>query len=165
LDTERARSNDTFFSALRHPARRLTNLEKILTALAVILLLIASTFIGLFAGAEHALKKEKHRGGVTTTITATPTHGHSATGTTSASSTAHPGPTGKPSDVGPAPISNPMQTWLFKIGLTSRTSASQKNACCSPRRSFNRSIPLPTLATTSTSMPVSSALVLPGSMC
>jgi len=96
LDAERR--NDSFFSALTHPTRRLTNLEKVLGLLGIILLLLTSTFVGLFAGAEHALKKEKQNGGWHTTtqvVTATRT----ATGTHSGTSSVHPAPTGSPNKV------------------------------------------------------------------
>ena len=85
LDQDRRR-NDSLFSALLHPARPLTNLEKILAGGAVLLLLLTSTFIGLFAGAEHALKKRPENGVVTVTSTvgtATTTVGSSPTGSPS----------------------------------------------------------------------------------
>ena len=94
LDAERR--NDSFLSALTHPTRRLTNLEKALGGLGIVLLLLASTFIGLFAGAEHALKKEKQNGGhhtVTQIISATHTATHSGSSTTA------PAPTGSPHKV------------------------------------------------------------------
>lgn len=83
--------NQSFFSALTHPTRKLTNLEKVLAVLALVLLLLASTFIGLFAGAEHKLKTGK--GGshsVTSTVTATPTASHSTTSARGPTPTADP---------------------------------------------------------------------------
>ncbi|ORX33753.1 hypothetical protein BD324DRAFT_584453 [Kockovaella imperatae] len=90
LDDDRRR-NDSFFSALLHPARPLTNLEKILAAGSVLLLILTATFVGLFAGAESALKNRPGSGGpgevvtITTTahITATSGHAPSPTGTPS----------------------------------------------------------------------------------
>ncbi|KAL1411044.1 hypothetical protein Q8F55_001991 [Vanrija albida] len=71
------------------PSRPLTRLEKVLGAVALLFLIISATFIGLFAGTEHTLKKErsKHGDPVTYTTTATATR------------TVPPGgePTGKPS--------------------------------------------------------------------
>lgn len=84
----------SFFSAVFHPSRPLTNLEKILTGLFVILLLLMSTFIGLFAGAQGKLEQErgKHEGGgMTQTLTATTT----STATTTISAV----PTGSPKAV------------------------------------------------------------------
>lgn len=84
-DTEQ----QSLFSSLLHPPRKLTNLEKVLAAVSIILLIVMSTFIGLFASAEKHLKTEKGRhqgggGGVSTTTvhaTATTTVGSSPTGT------------------------------------------------------------------------------------
>ncbi len=50
-------------------SRSLTALEKILAGVAILLLLIASTFIGLFAGTNHQLSKERHRQPVIVTTT------------------------------------------------------------------------------------------------
>ncbi|WVQ78577.1 hypothetical protein IAT38_000663 [Cryptococcus sp. DSM 104549] len=62
--TQSSSSSSGPFSALFAPSRPLTRLEKLLGALAVLLLLLASTFIGLFAGAEHQVKKGgKHHPG------------------------------------------------------------------------------------------------------
>ena len=95
-------SNDrSFFSALTHPTRPLTNLEKLLAGAAVLLLITTGTFVGLFAGTEVALKKERagHGGGgsgewhtVTETQTATRT-------STAPGITATAVPTGKPQKV------------------------------------------------------------------
>jgi endothelin-converting enzyme len=86
-------------SFLSGPSRGLTLLEKILTALAILFLLLAATFLGLFIGTEHQLGKERHRAPVT--VTATPTGTHDITSTVIATSTVgkqrpFPGPTGKP---------------------------------------------------------------------
>jgi endothelin-converting enzyme len=51
-------------------SRGLTLLEKILTALAILFLLLAATFIGLFAGTKHRLDKERHQPPVYVTSTA-----------------------------------------------------------------------------------------------
>ncbi|WWC89763.1 uncharacterized protein L201_004689 [Kwoniella dendrophila CBS 6074] len=86
--------------AIFSPSRPLTLLEKLLGGLAVLLLLLTSLFIGLFAGSENSLKREKnkhdghndHGGWKTEYITTT------ATATATATSTViSPGPTGKPS--------------------------------------------------------------------
>jgi endothelin-converting enzyme len=71
-----------------------SRLEKILMAIALALLILASTFIGLFAGAEHQVSKERGKAHptVTTTVTAT----HSVTRTSSGE---HGHPTGKPDEV------------------------------------------------------------------
>jgi endothelin-converting enzyme len=83
--------HQSLFSSLLHPPRRLSNLEKLLAAVSIILLILMSTFIGLFASAEKHLKTEKGRhdggggghGGVVTTTeyaTKTTTVGSSPTG-------------------------------------------------------------------------------------
>ncbi|WVF71990.1 hypothetical protein IAT40_006801 [Kwoniella sp. CBS 6097] len=93
------------FKSLFSPSRPLTLIEKVLGGIAVLLLLLTSVFIGLFAGAEGMLKKEKgkhgHGGGdggwkteyVTATQTATQTATTTQYGTTTV---AGPVPTGKP---------------------------------------------------------------------
>lgn len=89
------REDQSFFSSLTHPPRKLNGLEKILIGLSVVLLVLASTFIGLFAGAETQLKKEAGRDGgstVTATVTATKTSGMVTTTISTA-------PTGKPTQV------------------------------------------------------------------
>lgn len=87
-------------------SRPKTTREKALAAIAVLFLLLASLFIGLFAGAETSYKKEKgkhHSGGgggwATLTETKTDTQTETATATTT-----HIGqPTGTP-----APVSFPV---------------------------------------------------------
>jgi endothelin-converting enzyme len=120
LDEER--QNDSFFGALFHPARKLTNLEKILSGLAILFLILMSTFIGLFAGTKGALSREKgkdHHGGWSTS---TVDHTHTATATTTISAI----PTGKPTKVSPCPS-------LQYAKLTElRRSASLQNVFCSP---------------------------------
>jgi endothelin-converting enzyme len=100
LDRDR-RDPDSLFSALMHPTRPLSNLEKVLAAGSIILLLLMSTFIGLFAGAEVQLKKEragKGHGG-TGTVTTTWTETATATSTKVATTTVGSVPTGKPEAV------------------------------------------------------------------
>lgn len=83
-------------SSLMHPPRKLTNLEKLLAAVSIILLILMSTFVGLFASTEKRLKQETGRhgggggehGGISTTTAW-------ATKTTTVSSA----PTGKPESV------------------------------------------------------------------
>ncbi|GHJ86140.1 hypothetical protein NliqN6_2542 [Naganishia liquefaciens] len=55
------------------PSRGLTFLEKVLTALAILLLLLAATFIGLFVGTKNRLDKEHHRPPVRVTSSAAAT--------------------------------------------------------------------------------------------
>lgn len=71
------------------PSRPLTRLEKVLAAVGLLLLIISATFIGLFAGTEHTLKKERGRHDIPTTVTYT----------TTATSTVPAAPTGKPGKV------------------------------------------------------------------
>jgi endothelin-converting enzyme len=59
-------------------------LEKVLAVAAIILLLLASTFIGLFAGTKHQLGKERHKPATTVTKTA---HGPGATTTATVTGT------------------------------------------------------------------------------
>nr|XP_019042435.1 endothelin-converting enzyme [Kwoniella bestiolae CBS 10118]OCF21365.1 endothelin-converting enzyme [Kwoniella bestiolae CBS 10118] len=85
--------------AIFSPSRPLTLLEKVLGGLAVLLLLLASIFIGLFAGAEGLLKKERNghghgHGGKTEYATSTFTATTTSYGTTTVIPA--PGPTGKP---------------------------------------------------------------------
>lgn len=84
-----------------HPTRPLSNLEKVLAAGSIILLLLMCTFIGLFAGAEVQLKKERagkgHEGSGTVTTTWTETA--TATSTKVATTTVGSVPTGKPEAV------------------------------------------------------------------
>jgi endothelin-converting enzyme len=107
LDRDR-RDPDSLFSALMHPTRPLSNLEKVLAAGSIILLLLMSTFIGLFAGAEVQLKKERaskgHDGTVTTTWTETAT----ATSTKVTTTTVGSVPTGKPEAVSDLPCASTM---------------------------------------------------------
>jgi endothelin-converting enzyme len=78
----------------------LTNLEKLLAGAAVLLLITTGTFVGLFAGTEVALKKERagHGGDGGEdkwhTVTATATRTSTAPG-----STVTVVPSGKPSKV------------------------------------------------------------------
>lgn len=111
LDHERR--NDSFFSALTHPTRKLTNLEKLLGVLAVVLLLLASTFIGLFAGAQHKLNNDKSTGGwhtSTATVTATRTASHSASSTSG-----HPAPTGAPAQVSDLTYTNALKLTVGRV--------------------------------------------------
>ena len=90
--------HQSFFSALFHPSRPLTNLEKILAGASILLLLLTSTFIGLFAGSQNSLGRERgdHEAGrKTETLTATET----ATRTSIATTTVSAVPTGKPEAV------------------------------------------------------------------
>ncbi|ORY20602.1 putative Endothelin-converting enzyme 1 [Naematelia encephala] len=99
LNHDRRNERDQgFLHALAHPSRPLTNLEKTLGGGAIVLLLIMSTFIGLFAGAETSLKREKAKhgidhGGEGGWSTATETKTEYSTSTTTISAV----PTGKPS--------------------------------------------------------------------
>ncbi|WVQ69874.1 uncharacterized protein L199_008096 [Kwoniella botswanensis] len=95
-------SSQSPLKAIFSPSRPLTLLEKVLGGLAVLLLLLASIFIGLFAGAEGLLKKERgkhghggdgHGGWKTEYVTSTATTTQYGT-TTVVNPT--PGPTGKP---------------------------------------------------------------------
>lgn len=76
------------------PSRPLTRLEKVLGAVALLFLILSATFIGLFAGTEHTLKKERSKHGDPVTYTSTVT----------ATRTVPPGgePTGKPAVVSPS---------------------------------------------------------------
>lgn len=81
-----------------HPPRRLTNLEKLLAALSILLLILMSTFVGLFASAEKNYKNEKgrHDGG------GGHGHGHGVSTTTeyaTRTTTVSSEPTGKPEHV------------------------------------------------------------------
>ncbi|WVR05380.1 hypothetical protein IAU60_002394 [Kwoniella sp. DSM 27419] len=91
-DEPSGRGSKSLFS----PSRPLTFFEKVLGAISVLLLILMSIFIGLFAGAEGMSKKERgkhgHGGGVewkTEYVTATTTQ--------MATTTIGPVPTGKPS--------------------------------------------------------------------
>lgn len=89
----RGDDQQSFFASLAHPPRKLNGLEKILIGLSIALLVLASTFIGLFAGAESQLKNEKGKHvSVTATVTATKTAGMATTTVSTA-------PTGKPTQV------------------------------------------------------------------
>ena len=85
----------SLLSTLVHPPRRLTNLEKLLAGFSIVLLILMSTFIGLFASAEKNYKNEKGRhdsGG----------HGHGVSTTTeyaTRTTTVSSEPTGKPQHV------------------------------------------------------------------
>lgn len=109
-DHASSRTDRNFFSALTHPTRQLTNLEKVLAAAGVALLILAGTFIGLFTGAEVALGKERAKGGGKTewrTATETRTVGGATTvtaTTTAPGSTVTAVPTGKPAAVSLFPI-------------------------------------------------------------
>jgi endothelin-converting enzyme len=104
-DRSSSGTDRNFFSALTHPTRQLTNLEKVLAAAGVALLILAGTFIGLFTGAEVALGKERAKGGGKTewrTATETRTVGGATTvtaTTTAPGSTVTAVPTGKPAVV------------------------------------------------------------------
>ena len=79
-----------------HPPRKLTNLEKLLAGLSIVLLILMSTFVGLFASAEKNYKNERgrHDGGGG--------HGHGVSTTTeyaTRTTTIENGPTGKPEPV------------------------------------------------------------------
>jgi endothelin-converting enzyme len=80
------------------PSRGLTLLEKILTALAILLLLLATTFIGLFAGTKHRLDKEHQKQPIRVTSTASATRTIIATTTAGGQRPFPPAPTstGKP---------------------------------------------------------------------
>lgn len=99
--TDRRDENDrSFLAALTHPTRPLTNLEKLLAGAAVLFLVLTGTFVGLFAGAEVALKKARHGGGsstLTETYTATKTQVKTST---APGTTVTAVPTGKPQRVG-----------------------------------------------------------------
>ena len=115
--TSRPRSQ-TFLDSLRHPPRQLTNLEKLLALGAVILLLLTSTFIGLFAGVESTLKRERkagHGSGETITRTATVTELPTATTTVLGTTTvpAAPAPTGSP----PAKLCTSRDCVLLSAGI------------------------------------------------
>ncbi|KAK4687038.1 hypothetical protein P7C73_g3073, partial [Tremellales sp. Uapishka_1] len=78
--------------SLFRPGRPLTSLEKALAGVGILLLLLMSTFVGLFAGAESMLKKERHKSNQVKWKTATTT----ATATATATTTVLTSPTGKP---------------------------------------------------------------------
>jgi hypothetical protein len=85
----------SLLSSLAHPPRRLTNLEKLLAGFSIVLLILMSTFVGLFATAEKNYKNEKgrHSGGG---------HGHGVSTTTeyaTRTTTVSSEPTGKPEHV------------------------------------------------------------------
>lgn len=92
----RGQSSPSSLKALFNPSRPLTFFEKALGGLAVVLLLLASTFVGLFAGAEGTLKRERGKNGQvewkteTETLTATRTQNHISTTTISATPTGTP---------------------------------------------------------------------------
>lgn len=92
----RGTEDQSFVSTLVHPPRKLTTLERVLAAVSIILLILMSTFIGLFASTEKRLKHEtgRHdRGG----------HGHGGVSTTTKwathTTTVASKPTGKPEPV------------------------------------------------------------------
>jgi endothelin-converting enzyme len=91
-DTE----DQSLVSSLMHPPRKLTNLEKLLAAVSIILLILMSTFIGLFASTEKRLNHEtgRHGGGG---------GGHGGVSTSTAwatkTTTVSSAPTGKPEPV------------------------------------------------------------------
>lgn len=93
------KSDDSFISRLF--GEPLTELTRLLLFVSVGLLLLASVFIGLFAGAEHRLSGIKHVQPSTTTksVTSTATATVSTTYTVTATST----PTHKPGP--PRPVS------------------------------------------------------------
>jgi endothelin-converting enzyme len=97
----------SLISSLMHPPRKLTNLEKLLAAVSIILLILMSTFIGLFATAERHLKNEQgHHGG----------GGHGVSTTTeyaTRTTTLHGKPTGKPEQVS---FGHPVSCGLTGIG-------------------------------------------------
>lgn len=99
---EPASTDRGFFSALTHPTRTLTNLEKVLAAAGIALLVLTGTFIGLFTGAEVALGKERAKEGKTEWKTTTHTVSATTTATrteTAPGSTVTAVPTGKPESV------------------------------------------------------------------
>ncbi len=93
-DSHHLTNNSTLNSILK-PGRPLTNLEKALAGIAILFLLLASTFIGLFAGAEGMLKKEQRKEGKVEWKTQTLT----ATSTRVSTTTVASQPTGKPQAV------------------------------------------------------------------
>jgi hypothetical protein len=85
----------SLLSSLAHPPRRLTNLEKLLAGFSIVLLILMSTFVGLFATAEKNYKNEKGRHG-------SGGHGHGISTTTeyaTRTTTVSIEPTGKPEHV------------------------------------------------------------------
>ncbi|KAL7424231.1 hypothetical protein Q5752_001817 [Cryptotrichosporon argae] len=95
LDHER-HEHGSFLDSILHPAHKLTRLEKILATVAILFFLLASLFVGLFAGTEHVLHKERAKPGKVETVTHTRTATATATATTTATTTYAPEPTGKP---------------------------------------------------------------------
>ncbi|WWC60905.1 uncharacterized protein I303_103481 [Kwoniella dejecticola CBS 10117] len=98
LDNSHSYPEQSTLKSIFSPSRPLTLLEKALGGLAVLLLLLASIFIGLFAGAEGLLKKERGKhghGGDIEYVTTTKTS-YATTTQYSATSTLAPSPTGKP---------------------------------------------------------------------
>jgi hypothetical protein len=105
-------------------AEPLTGLSKVLLVIALILLLLASVFIGLFAGAQHKLNTGRGAPGQTTTVVSTATTTATTTAiTTRTISKGLPVPTGTPEEVrrlhnGPLKAcilqDNTLMTSLFK---------------------------------------------------
>lgn len=84
-------STQTPLQAIFKPGRPLTYLEKALAAGAVLLLILSSVLIGLFAGAEGMLKKEQRKEGKVEWKTETLTATRTATSTVIAEPTGTPG--------------------------------------------------------------------------
>lgn len=143
------RDDRNFFSALTHPTRPLTNLEKVLAGAAVALLLLTGTFVGLFAGAESALNKERGKGGGRTEWkTETRTLSGTVTATTTAPGTTVTAvPTGKPKAVSYALTKLLSDITLISAGCLRNTR--MRSACCFyhrileyHRRSLRRLLPI-----------------------
>jgi endothelin-converting enzyme len=75
-------------------SRALTGIEKLLAILALLFLLLAAVFIGLFAGTASQLKKARHQ--PTPTQTHTVDRPHATTTVTATTTVGHPTPTDKP---------------------------------------------------------------------
>ncbi|KAK8869620.1 hypothetical protein IAR55_000187 [Kwoniella newhampshirensis] len=97
-DGPSASSSSSPFKKMFSPSRPLSFFEKVLGALAVLLLLLMSIFVGLFAGAEGMLKKERQKTGKVEWKTEYRTHTRTATATKTslATTTVSAVPTGKP---------------------------------------------------------------------
>ncbi|WRT67335.1 uncharacterized protein IL334_004305 [Kwoniella shivajii] len=96
LDNPDSSPSQSPLKAIFSPSRPLTLLEKALGALAVVLLLLASVFVGLFAGAEGSLNKEKGKHGKVEWKTEYITSTKTATTTNYGTTTTSPSPTGIP---------------------------------------------------------------------
>ncbi|WWD16116.1 hypothetical protein CI109_100541 [Kwoniella shandongensis] len=89
-------SSSSPFAKIFSPSRTLSFFEKVLGGLAVLLLLLTGVFVGLFAGAEGTLKKERQKGGKVEWKTEYHTTTATATKTSVATTTVGSVPTGKP---------------------------------------------------------------------